>query len=616
MKPFSLFLITLLSLTSLFANESKIVESTIKQVTVYQVGAQVVRTSQVKLDRGVTELHFKGLPEGINPESIQASAEQGVTIVSVTHSIDYLNRQIADDNIMKLEARREIILDSINILKNIQKVLSQERELIVSNKSIGGEEGVKAADLEKMASFFRSRLTEIESKSYEVTLKQRRLQRTLVSIAQQLIELNAQIDKPTSLVKVKVSANSPTSSKFELRYFIPNAGWNALYDIRIDDIDSPMGLFYKAQVTQNTGEDWKDVLLILSTGNPSISNYKPELSAYFLTFDNYYTQRSTPAAGSQYSGRVTGRVTEEDGQPIPGASVMVKGTTIGAVTDLNGNYSIEVPSQNSTLVFSFIGYKPQEILANSPVRNIRMVQDAVALEEVIVTGYTSGVRIRGASRPEPVKKMEIPLAIERSQVATEFKIEMPYSIPSDNKAYDVSILEYRVPASYKYAAVPKLSTDAYLMASIPDWHMYDLLNGDVNLFFKGVYQGKTYFDLSTIEDTLTLSVGRDRDIQIKRESKKEFAKRSLVGSNKREQRVWEISVKNNKPFAVNIEIEDQYPISRLSDIRVEQADAPGSIIDEATGKMKWNLSLGAGETRTLSLKYTVRYPQSRRLLVE
>ena len=199
MKTFSLFLISIFISFTLFASENKIVESTIKQVTVYQVGAQVVRASQVKLERGVTELHFKGLPEGINPESIQASAEQGVTIVSVVHSIDYMNKQTTDDNIMKLEAKREVILDSINILKNIHKVLAQERELIVSNKSIGGEEGVKAADLEKMASFFRNRLTEIESKHYEVTLKIRRLQRSMVTIAQQLIELNAQIDKPTKI---------------------------------------------------------------------------------------------------------------------------------------------------------------------------------------------------------------------------------------------------------------------------------------------------------------------------------------------------------------------------------------------------------------------------------
>ncbi len=441
----------------------------------------------------------------------------------------------------------------------------------------------------------------------------------MISISQQLMELNAQVDKPTSLVKVKVSSNSAISSKFELSYFIADAGWKALYDIRIEDVNSPLGLFYKAQVNQNTGEDWKDVLLTLSTGNPSISNYKPELSPYFLTFDNYYTQRSSAPVSAPYSGTVSGRVIADDGLPLPGTSIMVKGTTIGVVTDIDGNYILKVPSPNSTLVYSFVGMRTQELPANTSLRNVRMESDNLALEEVVVTalgGRTSGVMIRGASSYAPEKKVMIPLAIEKSQVATEFKIEMPYSIPSDNQVYDVSILEYKVPAEYRYASTPKLSTDAFLMASIPNWHVYELLNGDVNLFFKGIYQGKTYFDLSSVEDTLTISVGRDRDIQIKRESLKEFARRSVVGSSRREQRVWEITVKNNKPFEVAIDIEDQIPVSRLSDIKIEQTEAIGATYDETTGNVKWNLNMQPGESKKLTLKYTVRYPKDRKLLVE
>jgi hypothetical protein len=479
-----------------------------------------------------------------------------------------------------------------------------------------------AADLERMASFFRNRLTEIESKSYSLTLKVRKLQKEMISISQQLMELNAQVDKPTSLVKVKVSSNKPISSKFELRYFIADAGWKALYDIRIEDVNSSLGLFYKAQVNQNTGEDWKDVLLTLSTGNPSISNYKPELSTYFLTFDNYYTQRSTAPISSSYSGTVSGRViAADDDMPLPGVTVMVKGTNIGVVTDIYGNYSIKPPSPNSLLVFSFIGMKSQEILANTSVRNVRMESDNVSLDEVVVASYglegkASGLMIRGASSYAPVKKETIPLAIEKSQVATEFKIEIPYSIPSDNQVYDVSILEYRVPAEYQYSSVPKLSTDVFLMASIPNWHVYELLNGDVNLFFKGIYQGKTYFDLNSVEDTLTISVGRDRDIQIKRESMKEYARRSVVGSSRREQRVWEITVKNNKSIAVAIDIEDQIPVAKLSDIKIEQTEAIGAAVDEVTGNVKWSLNLQPDESRKLTLQYTVRYPKDRKLLVE
>lgn len=602
-----------------YSETQKVVESTIKHVTVYQVGAQITRKSDVRIEKGITEFHFNGLPEAINPESIQASADVGVTILSVTHSIDYLNKQKVTHEVLNLEKRREEINDSIAIVKNLQKVYAQERDMVIANRTIGGEKGTNAVDLEKLAVFFRNRLSEIESMLHLQTLKIRKLQREMVSVSQQLLELNAQIDKPTSLVKVKVSSPVAKSTKMELRYFIADAGWKPNYDIRIEDVNSPLGLFYKAKVNQNTGEDWNDVLLTLSSGDPSISNYKPELDTYYLTFDNYYTQRSSLEEAKPYSGSVSGRVVDETGDPLPGVSIMIKGTTQGVVTDIDGRYSIQVPNANSKLVYSFIGMKPMELPANSSVRNVRMESDNVALEEVVVTAYGSrsdNMMIRGTSSSAPKMNIQIPMAIEKSQVATEFRIETPYSIPSNNQAYDVSILEYTVPAEYKYAAVPKLTTDAFLVASIPDWHLYELLDGDVSLFFKGIYQGKTYFDLSSIEDTLTVSVGRDRDIQIKRESKKEFAQRSIVGANKREQRVWEISVKNNKPFPVDIVIEDQYPISRLSDIRVEQVDAPGASIDEATGKVKWNLNLQSGETRTLQVKYTVRYPKDRKLLVE
>ena len=605
--------------SSVFATNQKDVSSTIKKVTVYQAGAQVMREASIKIDKGVTELHFKGLPEGISNESIQVSADKSITIVSVMHSIDYLNKQKSTEEIIALESRREIVKDSISIHRNVQKVLDQEKEMILSNRTIGGDNGVLATDLEKMASFFRNRLTEIESKSYSLTLKIRTLQKEMISISQQLMELNAQVDKPTSLVKVKVSCNTATSSKFELRYFIADAGWKAMYDIRIDDVNSPLGLFYKAQVNQNTGEDWKDVLLTLSTGNPSISNYKPELSPYFLTFDNYYTQRSPAPISTPYSGTVSGKVVADDDMPLPGATVVVKGTTIGTVTDIDGNYSLKVPSPNSTLVFSFIGMKTVEYMANSSVRNVRMESDNLALDEVVVTGLSgraSGIRIRGTSSLEPVKKVNIPLAIEKSQVATEFKIEMPYTIPSDNQGYDVSILEYSIPAEYRYASVPKLSTDAFLMASIPNWYNYNLLNGDVNLFFKGIYQGKTYFDLSTVDDTLTVSVGRDRDIQIKRESLKDYARKTAIGSSRREQRVWEITVKNNKPQNIIITIEDQLPISKLNDIKIEQAEAIGATIDEATGKAQWELEMEPNETKKLTIKYSVKYPKNRNLLVE
>ncbi|MDX9846702.1 MAG: SusC/RagA family TonB-linked outer membrane protein [Tenuifilaceae bacterium] len=89
--------------------------------------------------------------------------------------------------------------------------------------------------------------------------------------------------------------------------------------------------------------------------------------------------------------QITGTVTSaDDGMPIPGASVQVKGTTIGVATDADGKYSLGVPATATTLTFSFIGYKVQEVeISGRTVINVVLETDAVALEEVIVSGLAA-----------------------------------------------------------------------------------------------------------------------------------------------------------------------------------------------------------------------------------
>jgi len=88
--------------------------------------------------------------------------------------------------------------------------------------------------------------------------------------------------------------------------------------------------------------------------------------------------------------RISGRVVDDTGTPLPGASVVLKGTIIGTVTDGEGNYTINVPDGNATLEFSFVGYLTQEIVAgNQTIINVEMAEDAGQLEEVVVIGYGS-----------------------------------------------------------------------------------------------------------------------------------------------------------------------------------------------------------------------------------
>ncbi len=86
--------------------------------------------------------------------------------------------------------------------------------------------------------------------------------------------------------------------------------------------------------------------------------------------------------------KVTGKITGEQGEDLPGVTVLVKGTTTGTVTASTGDYSLNVPNGNATLVFSFIGYAAQEIaVANRSAINVKMVVDNKTLDEIVVVGY-------------------------------------------------------------------------------------------------------------------------------------------------------------------------------------------------------------------------------------
>ena len=354
----------------------------------------------------------------------------------------------------------------------------------------------------------------------------------------------------TSTITIKLKTPAKTNGKFEIKYLVKNAGWGAFYDARIENTNKPLKLNYKAGVYQNTNEDWKNVKLVLSTGDPSISNYKPELETYYLSFDNYY---GVP---------ITKQIIVQD-EEIPDEFALTTGSA-GSVA--------AVKSEN--------------------MRNL---------------GYAA---------PPPPPIQHIPLAVNRNQTNITFDIEVPYTIPSDNKTYDVQMLEYEIPATYEFSSVPKLSEETYLIANIPDWTDYKLLDGDVNLFFNGVYQGQTYLDLDTPDDTLSLSVGRDKEIMVKRELKKDFSSKQSIGSNKKEVKAWEITVKNNKKHAVTVLLEDQYPVSKEGEIKVDLLESSGAKIDEAEGKLNWKLELKPGETKKLLLKYEVKYPKDKKVIID
>lgn len=116
---------------------------------------------------------------------------------------------------------------------------------------------------------------------------------------------------------------------------------------------------------------------------------KKQMKLFSFLLMMVFIQVLTVQAGStlQNGRKVTGRVVDSSGAPLPGVTVAVKGTSQGSITDVDGNYILNGLPENSTLVFTFVGMKVAEALANSPVINMTMEDETIGLEEVVAIGY-------------------------------------------------------------------------------------------------------------------------------------------------------------------------------------------------------------------------------------
>jgi uncharacterized protein (TIGR02231 family) len=256
-----------------------------------------------------------------------------------------------------------------------------------------------------------------------------------------------------------------------------------------------------------------------------------------------------------------------------------------------------------------------------------MEPSLLALEEVMVMGYgedasePSATRRMSKAKEEEIYDQEqaasfAPVSIEERATNIEFLIEIPYSIPSDGKNYSVDIQKLMVPATYEYSCTPKLDTDVFLKAMVANWDEFNLMKGDANLYFEGTYIGKTFLNVNTVEDTLSISLGRDENIVVTRDKVKDFTGKQFLGAFKKEQRGWEINVRNKKKQKVHVLVMDQFPVSGNSEIEVQQIDSGGAELDDDTGILTWKLDLEPGSSEKLTFKYSVRYPKKEIIILE
>ena len=258
--------------------------STIKEVTVFRQGAEVRREGKVSISAGRSVLKFSGLSPNLNPQSLQFTATGDFTILSVSHQLNYLTEPKPTREIEALEGRKKQFEQQFKREHALGQVFQEEEALLLANKQIGGQQnGVPIDGLKATAEYFRQRLREIKLEQLEIAQRKETLQDSINRLALQLQQLNAAgQSRSVSEVLVAVDAPRAVRSGFSISYLVAQAGWSPLYDLRVKSVGQPVELGYKAQAYQQSGEDWTNVQLTLSTGKPMSSAQRPVLNTWWL----------------------------------------------------------------------------------------------------------------------------------------------------------------------------------------------------------------------------------------------------------------------------------------------------------------------------------------------
>ncbi len=534
------------------AQSPKAINAKLQKVTVYLQGADLHYTENVNLSAGINEFAFENISPYINQPSLQASIKNGV-VMDVKYELVYEEAKPKPTANKKYDKEIEQVLDSLEDLRydekdadNHLKALTTEKNMLMNNRIIKGEPLKDSLQLlQQGMAFLKERLNAI----YAEELKYEKIKDKIAKVRNRLNNRHKALlllqsgegagysgdAKPIHKVLVTVYAENPTTTQLSFSYFVESANWVPAYDLQASSVNGTLKLNYFANVTQNTGLDWKNTQLTLSTSTPTESNTKPTLSPWYLSFYEYKNYSPAPSTNST------------------------------------------MPLKKESLTFRN---------DNADDMNDQEEKDLNSLLDYI--------------------------SVTENLLRVEYEIKLNYTLNSDGKTHKVLINDKDVPMTLQFAAVPKISSDAFLMARITGWEEMNIIPGNARLYFDGAFVGQMYLDPSTTEDTLSVNLGRDKSFALTRKKVKEKHKERFIGDEKIETRTIEIVVRNTKNQAIDVEVEDQIPVvSGTNEIKVVLKESDDAELDEPSGSLKWKLKLKAKETKKLKFTYEIHYPKDK-----
>jgi uncharacterized protein (TIGR02231 family) len=287
MRPILILLVFVLNFQ--LYSQTQTVNSKVVSAIVYNSGAQVTSEKKVSLSQGLHTLVFDNLSPNIDESSIIVNGLENINLNFIAFETDFLNEKQSSIALDKLRNQLKDIKKKKVYTGNKIKSLEKSIALLENNQSLdGGENELNVERIKAYKEYYSSQIESISNSIYDQQLLLKAHNEDILKLTNEINKLEGKNRINRGKIRVELEVKNSVNRTLSLSYFIFDAGWYASYDLKAEDSDENITLTYKAKVYQNSGEDWENINLKLSTAKPNSNTVKPELEPYYLDYKPDY----------------------------------------------------------------------------------------------------------------------------------------------------------------------------------------------------------------------------------------------------------------------------------------------------------------------------------------
>ncbi|MCX4472661.1 mucoidy inhibitor MuiA family protein [Micromonospora sp. NBC_01655] len=512
------------------------IEAPVVGVTVYPDRARVTRRGSTRLAAGEHRVRIAPLPLGLRRDSLRVGGGGAATVLGVEVTT-WRQARSTDGQVRELERRSRELADELAGVDDTYEIEAQRGQFLARLAERAGGTYARAlasgdagpADVATFADSVAGQLADSHGRRRGLARQRTDLTEELAAVERELGAANGKREPDRLAAEVTVSVDVDDAElDLELTYLVDGARWQPSYDLRL--VDDTMTVTWFGLVSQDTGEDWPECVLQLSTARPAAAAGVPELSPWYL-------DRIRPAPRPAMPAASFGAV---PAPPAPGAAPAGAG-------------------------------------------------DAVA-----------------RSAPPRPRMRESVAVVEQGVTAATYRPARPVAVPADGSAYRATIAVLDLPARLDHVTVPVRAAEAHLRATVRNTSAHTLLPGPAAVFHGADFVAATRLPTWAPGEETELALGVDDRVRVERKLSRRADTRAALGSTRRRDVEYRISVANHTPRPATVEVRDQLPVSRDEAVVVREPSlAPPPAERTELGELTWRLRLGPGESDEITMGFRV-----------